>query len=196
MSTVPPEVANHWENWDPNEGVTNGNARVKTPASIDPWAASIRSGRSIVSQEDEEELLDSTPLRDVWKAEFQARHQTYPEHGTIGVWILQRSGMKTSSIGALLKDWQYEEAAERARKQSIRSERGLRRVFAPLFDSVRLWVVLILTGAGVGIIGAYLDVLVAWLSDLKSGHCGYGIYYNQQACCSGLDGKRSFSVCA
>ena len=89
----------------------------------------------------------------------------------------------------MLTDWQYEEEAERARKQSIRSERGLRRVFAPFFDSVRLWVVLILTGAGVGITGAYLDVLVAWLSDLKTGHCRYGIYYNQQACCSGLDGK-------
>ena len=103
---------------------------------------------------------------------------------------------QTSSIGALLIDWQSEEAAERARKRSIRSERGLRRVLAPLFDGVRLWVVLILTGAGVGIIGAYLDVLVAWLSDLKTGHCRYGIYYNQQACCSGLDGKEPFLACA
>jgi len=95
----------------------------------------------------------------------------------------------------LLIDWQYEEAAERARKRSIRSERGSRRVLAPLFESVRLWVVLILTGAGVGIIGAYLDILVAWLSDLKSGHCRYGIYYNQQACCSGLDGEDLFLAC-
>lgn len=102
---------------------------------------------------------------------------------------------QTSSIGAFLIDWQYEEAAERARKQSIRSERGLRRVFAPFLDSVRLWVVLILTGVGVGIIGAYLDVLVAWLSDLKSGHCRYGFYYNQQACCSGVDRKDLFSAC-
>jgi hypothetical protein len=39
----------------------------------------------------------------------------------------------------------------------------LRRVLAPLFDGVRLWVVLILTVAGVGIIGAYPDVLVAWI---------------------------------
>ena len=93
MSTS--EVANHWENWDSDEGVTNGNARAKTPASIDPWrASSIRTGRSIVSQEDEEALLDNTELIDVWKAEFQARHQTYPEHGTIGVWTLQRSGVK------------------------------------------------------------------------------------------------------
>ena len=86
MSAVPPEVANHWENWASNEGVTNGNSGVRTPASIDPWrAASVRTARSIVSQEDEEELLENSELIDVWKAEFQARHQTYPEHGTIGV---------------------------------------------------------------------------------------------------------------
>lgn len=95
MSTVPPEVANHWQNWDSNESGTNGNARAKAPASIDPWrAASTRSGRSIVSQEDEEELLDNAELTDVWKAEFQARHQTYPEHGTIGAWTLRRSGIR------------------------------------------------------------------------------------------------------
>jgi hypothetical protein len=93
MSTIPPEVANHWENWDLNEGRTNGNTGVKTSVIIDPWrAASVRSGRSIVSQE-EEELLENTELTDVWKAEFQARHQTYPEHGTIGVSNLRRSGI-------------------------------------------------------------------------------------------------------
>jgi len=93
MSTVPPEVASHWENWDPNEGTTNSNGGVRTPAVIDPWrAASVRSGRSIVSQADDEEPLENTELIDVWKAEFQARHQTYPEHGTIGVSNLRRSG--------------------------------------------------------------------------------------------------------
>ena len=87
MSTVQPEVTDHWENWDSNEGTTNSNGGMKTPAIMDPWrAASVRSGRSIaVSQDDEEEPLENTELIDVWKAEFQARHQTYPEHGTIGV---------------------------------------------------------------------------------------------------------------
>ena len=85
MSTVPPEVTNHWENWDSNEETTNSNGEIKTPSIIDPWrAASVRSGRSIAPQEDEEEPLENTELIDVWKAEFQARHQTYPEHGTIG----------------------------------------------------------------------------------------------------------------
>jgi len=91
MSIVFPEVANHWENSDSNEGTANGNSGVKAPASIDPWrATSIRGGRSIVSQEEEEELLEDTELIDVWRAEFQARHQTYPEHGTIGVFKLSK----------------------------------------------------------------------------------------------------------
>ena len=36
-------------------------------------------------------------------------------------------------------------------------------------------------------IGAWLDVLVRWLSDLREGRCAYGFFYNQVACCSGLD---------
>jgi len=93
MSTVTPEVTNHWENWDSNEVSTNSNG---TPAVIDPWrAASARSARSIVSQEDEEdeEGLLNPELVDVWKVEFQARHQTYPEHGTIGVSKSRRSSI-------------------------------------------------------------------------------------------------------
>jgi hypothetical protein len=81
LTAVPPEVANHWENWASNEGVAEGNSGVRTPAASTPsgphWT-------SIVSQEDQEELLENSELIDIWKAEFQARHQTYPEYGTIG----------------------------------------------------------------------------------------------------------------
>ncbi|KAI0681933.1 chloride channel [Cerioporus squamosus] len=50
-----------------------------------------------------------------------------------------------------------------------------------------MWLVIILTGVGVGVLGAWLDVLVKWLGDLREGRCTYGFFYNQVACCSGLD---------
>lgn len=68
------------------------------------------------------------------------------------------------------------------------------------------------TGVGVGIIGGWLDVLVEWcgvflgllvnlteehlsrLSDLRHGRCVYGFFYNQVACCSGLDRELVYLV--
>ncbi len=91
----------------------------------------------------------------------------------------------------------------------MRSQRGLHGLFALVLDSVGMWLVIILTGAGIGVLGAWLDVLVRWyvpcrsvvdvnpahvrcsaprrLGDLREGRCTYGFFYNQVACCSGLD---------
>lgn len=95
----------------------------------------------------------------------------------------------TAELIMLRADWQYEEAAERTRQQSLQSHHGIRLVISSIFEGTRVWLVLGLTGLGVGFIGAYLDILVAWLSDLRAGRCTYGFFYNEVACCSGLNGK-------
>ncbi|OCB86382.1 Cl-channel protein [Sanghuangporus baumii] len=84
-------------------------------------------------------------------------------------------------------DWLREEAAERSRRHRLRSFRGLRGLLLPLLESSRIWLVVVGTGVGVGITGAWLDVLVHWFSDLREGRCAYGFFYNQVACCSGID---------
>ncbi|KAI0629368.1 chloride channel [Trametes polyzona] len=84
-------------------------------------------------------------------------------------------------------DWLREEAAERERKRVLGSQRGLRGLLALVQDSVGMWLVIVFTGMGTGIVGAWLDVLVRWLGDLKEGRCTYGFFYNEVACCSGLD---------
>ncbi|KAG8945624.1 hypothetical protein FRC04_000671 [Tulasnella sp. 424] len=84
-------------------------------------------------------------------------------------------------------DWMHEESAERARKQLLRSQLGLRGLVLPVLDSWRMWAVLILTGVSIGYTGGMLDLLVAWLSDLRTGRCMSGLTYNQSACCNGLD---------
>ncbi|KAH9913990.1 chloride channel [Epithele typhae] len=84
-------------------------------------------------------------------------------------------------------DWFREEAAERERKLVIRSRRGLLGLTGMVLDSAGMWLVVVLTGVGIGIMGAWLDVLVRWLGDLREGRCSYGFFYNQVACCSGLD---------
>ncbi|KIP04518.1 hypothetical protein PHLGIDRAFT_109438 [Phlebiopsis gigantea 11061_1 CR5-6] len=84
-------------------------------------------------------------------------------------------------------DWHREEAAERERKRNLHAQSGLRGLMAPILDSARMWLVIILTGIGIGIAGAWLDILVKWLGDLREGRCAHNLFYNQVACCSGLD---------
>ncbi|KAM5536604.1 hypothetical protein V8D89_009699 [Ganoderma adspersum] len=84
-------------------------------------------------------------------------------------------------------DWVREETAERERKRGIRSRRGLKGLLGVVLDSAGLWFVIILAGVGIGVLGAWLDVLVKWLGDIREGRCRHGLLYNQVTCCSGLD---------
>lgn len=59
-------------------------------------------------------------------------------------------------------DWLYEEHAERARQQKLRSHRGVNGILMPFMDASRMWLVIVVTGFGIGVAGAWLDVLVKW----------------------------------
>lgn len=61
-------------------------------------------------------------------------------------------------------DWLQEEEAERerARQQNIRAIRGLRGLLTALLETSRIWFITVATGVGVGVIGAWLDVLIHW----------------------------------
>jgi len=59
-------------------------------------------------------------------------------------------------------DWLQEEAKERERNYLLRSKPGAQGLLLPLLESSRLWLVVIMTGLGIGITGAWLDVLVKW----------------------------------
>ncbi|GAB1518480.1 chloride channel [Rhizoctonia solani] len=96
------------------------------------------------------------------------------------------TGRRAYRDGATI-DWTQEEAVERMNKNTLRSQPGLRGIVLPLLDQARIWVVLIVTGILVGFVGAWLDVLVAWLGDIRTGRCSYGFFYNENSCCSGLD---------
>ncbi|KZP21056.1 Cl-channel protein [Athelia psychrophila] len=84
-------------------------------------------------------------------------------------------------------DWLREESAERERVRLLHSHRGLRGLLLPFWDASSMWFVIVLTGIGIGVTGAWLDVLVKWLADLREGRCDHGFFYNQPTCCSGFD---------
>ncbi|KDQ18892.1 hypothetical protein BOTBODRAFT_478226 [Botryobasidium botryosum FD-172 SS1] len=116
----------------------------------------------------DEENIEITGEDEAWASvEAVGRRRVYRQGGTI--------------------DWMHEEAAERGRKHQVEHQRGVRSLLTPLLDSWRMWCVIIATGVGVGCIGAWLDVLVLWLADLRVGRCAYGFFYSRSTCCSGLD---------
>ncbi|KAJ3732092.1 Cl-channel protein [Lentinula guzmanii] len=84
-------------------------------------------------------------------------------------------------------DWLHEEALERERDYVKKSQKSIRSLLSIWADSARVWLVVVATGIGIGVAGAWLDVLVKWLGDLREGRCQAGFFYNQVSCCSGLD---------
>ncbi|KIO25833.1 hypothetical protein M407DRAFT_24790, partial [Tulasnella calospora MUT 4182] len=155
-----------WANWDSGTqnattGITRNGAR-----SPDAWVrvdtdnSATRQGGHYHDGSVEEELQ-------LWNNTSPQNIREYKQGSTI--------------------DWMHEESAERTRKQLLRSQMGLRGVLLPILDSWRMWAVLILTGLSIGYTGGMLDLLVAWLSDLRTGRCMSGLTYNQSTCCNGLD---------
>lgn len=59
-------------------------------------------------------------------------------------------------------DWFEEESHADSRLHEIRTGHGLKRLLGVALDSAKLWVVVLITGVGIGILGGWLDILVAW----------------------------------
>jgi chloride channel 3/4/5 len=59
-------------------------------------------------------------------------------------------------------DWLREESAERERRRGLKYQRGVRGLLLPFMDASRIWFVVVVTGVGIGVTGAWLDVLVRW----------------------------------
>jgi hypothetical protein len=59
-------------------------------------------------------------------------------------------------------DWLLEETAERERISAKKSSRGVGGLVSIWTESIKMWMVVVATGAGIGLAGAWLDVLVKW----------------------------------
>ncbi|KAG0659416.1 hypothetical protein C6P46_005193 [Rhodotorula mucilaginosa] len=84
-------------------------------------------------------------------------------------------------------DWTLEFARARTRAALIDSRPGLRGVVGRLWAATEPWVVVVVTGVVVGTIASCLDILSAWLSDLRLGACKDMWWMSRGLCCAGLD---------
>ncbi|KAE9399949.1 Cl-channel protein [Gymnopus androsaceus JB14] len=107
------------------------------------------------------------------------------ETGNLQDPAIKKSAVKYKDGSSI--DWLQEEALERERDHAKKSQRSIRALLSIWADSARVWLVVVATGIGIGVAGAWLDVLVKWLGDLREGRCQAGFFHNQVTCCSGLD---------
>ena len=59
-------------------------------------------------------------------------------------------------------DWLREENAERERRRRLKSHRGVKGLWLPFIDDSKMWFIIVVTGIGIGVMGAWLDVMVKW----------------------------------
>jgi len=81
-------------------------------------------------------------------------------------------------------DWAHEYGRERSSKKH--GIHGQTSSWNDVLQNSSKWVVLIGTGALIGILTASLDYLYKWLTDLKGGYCNEGIYMTHGNCCKGI----------
>lgn len=97
------------------------------------------------------------------------QQQDYGQHEAEVFELTENGHLPTSSSTRTGKyadgstiDWLHEESAERSRTHALRSQAGARGLVLPAMEAIRMWFVVIATGVGIGIAGAWLDVLVKW----------------------------------
>jgi chloride channel 3/4/5 len=96
--------------------------------------------------------------------------RTGQRHTEVGEFELTENGQLWTShaykyldyVDGSTIDWLHEDASERERNQRLRSQEGVRGLVMPLVEATSMWLVVVLTGIGVGLTGACLDILVKW----------------------------------
>ena len=88
-------------------------------------------------------------------------------------------------------DWNYEAQKERVRIQSLAELSGVRGAAARTWDSAIPWLVVVATGIATGVLASAMDIVTAWLSDLRFGICRDQWWMSRASCCTGLDGTLS-----
>jgi chloride channel 3/4/5 len=86
-------------------------------------------------------------------------------------------------------DWIFEYTRERLRQRKLEQRTGLLAHAYKWADQSQIWVVLVGTGVLAGCVAAVIDIVAAWLGDLKEGYCSTSFYLSRNFCCWGVDGE-------
>ncbi|KAF9379600.1 hypothetical protein CPB97_008878 [Podila verticillata] len=82
-------------------------------------------------------------------------------------------------------DWIHDFVKERVRLRHLRSMGGIRGMIRNRTDSLKGWVLVLLTGVITACLAAFIDVASWWLGDLRMGYCTTNFWWSQYFCCWG-----------
>ncbi|KAG0296769.1 hypothetical protein BGZ97_004456 [Linnemannia gamsii] len=82
-------------------------------------------------------------------------------------------------------DWIHDFVKERVRLRHLRSIGGIRGMLKNRADSLKGWVLVLLTGVITACLAAFIDVSSWWLGDLRMGYCTTNFWWSQYFCCWG-----------
>lgn len=79
-----------------------------------------------------------------------------------------------------MKDWKRD---HNRHIQFIKTQHSFLQV---LFYSSQSWILILLTGIAIGLIGGWIDLAAAWLTDTKLGYCKNQWYASKKICCKNM----------
>ncbi|KAI8604775.1 clc channel [Dissophora ornata] len=82
-------------------------------------------------------------------------------------------------------DWIHDFVKERVRLRHLRSQGGIRGMLKNRADSMKGWILVLLTGVITACLAAFIDVSSWWLGDLRMGYCTTSFWWSQYFCCWG-----------
>ncbi|KAF9425244.1 hypothetical protein BGZ94_007718 [Podila epigama] len=80
-------------------------------------------------------------------------------------------------------DWIHDFVKERVRLRHLRSIGGIRGILKNRADSLKGWVLVLLTGVITACLAAFIDVASWWLGDLRMGYCTSNFWWSQGQSC-------------
>ncbi|KAJ3265912.1 Muskelin 1, intracellular mediator containing kelch motif [Chytriomyces hyalinus] len=78
-------------------------------------------------------------------------------------------------------DWMNDVAADHKRRRALENLSPLESAF----ESMQSWLLVSAVGIAVGLVAAFIDIVAAWLTDVRLGHCIGEWYLPKGICCTG-----------
>ncbi|CAK7892744.1 anion/proton exchange transporter Gef1p [[Candida] anglica] len=114
------------------------------------------------------------------------QRQTEVRNRKTGSWINQQDVKEVLRFEQFTTvDWMQDELKEQKNRLSKYSsiQQGRTSLRERVVSSTLNWFVLALMGVTIGIIAACLNVMTAWMANIRLGHCSGAIYLNKSLCC-------------
>ncbi|TPX62521.1 hypothetical protein PhCBS80983_g00259 [Powellomyces hirtus] len=85
-------------------------------------------------------------------------------------------------------DWMKDLMRDYRRQNRMRTQHGpggRMSNFQMLFDATQSWILISIIGISIGLVAGWIDVVAAWLGDIRFGYCSYEWHISKSICCTG-----------